>query len=106
VTSLLLALTAVVAVAAVGIRRVRLARRWRSTREGPGSSPERSIPVRSWSEIDAALGARACPCGGRYELTGEGTRETGGHRYRVARLVCQACEIGQEVFFDTTELLH
>jgi hypothetical protein len=56
--------------------------------------------------MDAALDARVCPCGGRYSRAGEGTREADGRRYRVARLVCDTCEDGQEVFFDTTDLLH
>lgn len=104
-TSLLLALAVVVAVAAVAARRLSLAARRRRVREGPGSSPERSIPVRSLADMDAALVARTCPCGGRYARAGEGTRATAGRRYRVARLVCEACEHPQEVFFDTTELL-
>lgn len=104
--SLLLAMSLVAAVVAVAIRRLFLAGRRRIVREGPGSAPDRSIPVRSFAEIDAALDIRLCPCGGQYERTGEGTREAAGHRYRVARLVCRACEEGQEVFFDTTHLLH
>ncbi len=105
-TSLLLALAAIAAVAAVATRRLSLAARRRRVREGRGSSRDRSIPVRSFADMDAALDARTCPCGGRYTRTGEGTRETAGRRYRVARLVCETCEDGQEVFFDTTDLLH
>jgi hypothetical protein len=104
--SLVLALTAITAVAAVAMRRLALAGRRRRVRERPGSSPDRCIPVRSFAEMDAALDVRACPCGGRYERAGEGTRETAGRRLRVARLVCRACEEGQEVFFDTTDVLH
>jgi hypothetical protein len=106
VTSLLLALAVIAAVAAVATRRVARATRRRRMREGPGSSPDRSIPVRSFADMDAELGARTCPCGGRYARTGEGTRAAAGRRYRVARLVCEACEDGPEVFFDTTDLLH
>jgi len=106
VTSLLLALAVIAAVVAVATRRLALASRRRGVREGPGSSTDRSIPVRSFAEMDVALDARTCPCGGRYARSGEGTREAAGRRYRVARLVCDACEGGQEVFFDTTDLLH
>ena len=105
-TSLLLALAVIAAVGAVATRRLALASRRRRVREGPGLSPDRSIPVRSFEDMDAALDARTCPCGGRYVRSGEGTRVAGGRRYRVARLVCQACEDGQEVFFDTSRLLH
>jgi hypothetical protein len=106
VTSLLLAVAVIVAVAAVARRRLSLAARRRRVREGPGSSPDRGLPVRSFADMDAALDARAGPCGGRYARAGEGTREADGRRYRVARLVCDACEDRQEVFFDTTDVLH
>ena len=45
-------------------------------------------------------------CGGYLERGGEGTRESGGRRFRVTRLRCQECEVVDEVFFDTTELLQ
>ena len=94
-TSLPLALAVIAAVAAVATRRLSLATRRRRVREGPGSSPDRSIAVRSFEDMDAALDARTCPCGGRYARTGEGTRDAAGRRYRVARLVCETCEDGQ-----------
>jgi hypothetical protein len=106
VISLLLATAVIVAVIAVAARRLSLATRHRLVREGPGSSQERSIPVRSFADMDASLDARVCPCGGHYDRAGEGTREAGGRRYRVARLVCRTCGRGHEVFFDTTDLLH
>jgi len=103
---LLLAVAVIAAVAAVATRRLSLAARRRRVREGPGSSPDRGILVRSFADMDALLDARACPCGGRYARAGEGTREAAGRRYRVARLVCESCEDGRDVFFDTTDLLH
>lgn len=105
-TSLVLALAVIAAVATVAMRRMGVSRRRRTVGEGPGSSPGRSIRVRSFDEIDATLGERTCPCGGSYELAGEGTREVSGRRYRVSRLTCEACEVEQVVFFDTTELLQ
>jgi len=56
--------------------------------------------------MDEHLGRRWCACGGYLERSGEGTRESGGRRFRVARLRCQECEAVDEVFFDTTELLQ
>jgi hypothetical protein len=106
VISLLLAAAVIAAVVAVATRRLSLASRHRLVREGPGSSEERSISVRSFAEMDASLDARMCPCGGHYDRTGEGTREAAGRRYRVARLVCGTCEQGLVVFFDTTDVLH
>jgi len=106
VISLLLAAAVIVAVVALATRRLSLATRRRLVREGPGSSEEHSIAVRSFADMDASLDARVCPCGGDYDRTGEGSREAGGRRYRVARLVCRTCEQGLEVFFDTTDVLH
>jgi len=106
VISLLMTMAVIAAVVAVAVRRVALAARRRVAREGRGSSVDLSIPVRSFAEMDAVLDARTCPCGGRYDRAGEGTREAAGCRYRVARLVCSVCEEGAEVFFDTTDLLH
>jgi hypothetical protein len=40
------------------------------------------------------------------ERRGEGTRETGGRRFRVAHLACQECEEEAEVVFETTDVLH
>jgi len=80
VISLLLAAAVIVAVVAVATRRLSLATRRRLVREGPGSSEERSIPVRSFADMDASLDARVCPCGGHYDRTGEGTREAGSRR--------------------------
>ena len=104
--SLLLALAILTAVAAVGARRWRRARLRRAARSRPGSSPELAIFVRSFTEMDAHLAGRWCVCGGFLERRGEGTRETGGRRFRVARLACQECESVYEVFFDTTDVLH
>ena len=71
-----------------------------------GATMELAIYVRSFGEIDEHLARRACTCGETFEKRGEGTREASGRRFRVARLVCPECEAEEEVFFDTTELLH
>jgi hypothetical protein len=78
-------------------------RRWR---EGPGTSPERAIPVRSYDEIDAAVAARRCACGERLRPTGEGTRQAGERRYRFVRLACDECEEAAALYFDVSEVAH
>jgi len=103
---LLLAVTVVVAVVATGLRRFRRARLARAARARPGASAELAVHVRSYSEIDDRVARRWCVCGGYVERTGEGSRVVGGRRLRVVRLVCQECERVDEVFFDTTDVLH
>jgi len=106
VIGLLLAVAIVAAVAAVGLRRLRRARLRHAARSRAGASIERAFHVRSFGEMDEHLGRRWCVCGGYLERSGEGTREIGGRRYRVARMTCQECEAVEEVFFDTTDMLH
>ncbi len=105
-TPLLFVAAIVAALAALGARRWRRARLRRAARSRPGSSPAQAIYVRSYAEIDAHLGGRWCACGGYLERTGEGTRELAGRRFRVVRLGCQECEAVDEVYFDTTDMLH
>ena len=99
-------MTIVAAVCSVAIRRWRRMRLRRAAATRAGSSPDRAITIRSYAEMDEHLVRRWCACGGYLERSGEGTRETDGRRFRVARLRCQECEAVDEVFFDTTELLH
>jgi hypothetical protein len=105
-TSILFTLVILAAVAAVGTRRLRRARLRRAAATRPGSSLELAIYIRSYGDMDEHLAGRWCFCGGYLERTGEGTREAGARRYRVARLGCQECEAVDEVFFDTTDVLH
>jgi hypothetical protein len=104
--SILFTLAILAAVTAVGTRRLRRARLRRAAADRPGASPERAIYIRSYGDMDEHLAARWCFCGGYLERTGEGTRESAGRRFRVARLACQECESVEEVFFDTTDVLH
>jgi hypothetical protein len=104
--SLLFTGAIVAAVVAVGLRRLRRARLRRAARTRPGATPELAIHVRSFGDMDDHLRRRWCACGGYLERDGEGTRESGGRRFRVARLTCQECEMVDEVFFDTTDVLH
>jgi hypothetical protein len=105
-TGLVLAAAIVAAVVATGLRRWRRARLERAARTRPGSSAAHAIHIRSYAEMDEHLARRWCACGGYLEQAGEGTREVGGRRFRVARLSCQECGRIDEVFFDTTDLLH
>jgi hypothetical protein len=102
----LLVVALVAALVATWSQRRRRASLRRAAAIRDGASPERAIYVRSFADIDGHLGRRWCHCGGYLERTGEGSRELGGRRYRVARLRCQECEDLAEVFFDTTEVVH
>ena len=105
-TSLLLTLAIVAAVCAMGARRWRRRRLRRAAATRAGSSPEQAITIRSFTEMDEHIGQRWCACGGYLERSGEGSREREGRRFRVARLRCQECEAIDEVYFDTTDVLH
>lgn len=105
-TGLLFVAAITAALIAIGSRRWR---RWwlrRASRTRMGSSPESSILIRSFVEMDDHLLRRWCHCGGFLERSGEGTQELGGRRYRVASLRCQECEEIHRVFFDTTDMPH
>jgi len=106
VLGLLIGTAVLVAVMAVGARRVH---RWRLDRADAmreGSSAERAIYIRSFTEMDDHLAGMWCRCGGYLTRRGEGSREAHGRRFRVARLTCQECERSREVYFDTTDLVH
>jgi hypothetical protein len=106
VVELALAAAIVAAVVAVLLRRGRRARLRRVAGRLPGASTAHAIHVRSYTEIDDHLAQRWCRCGGYLERRGEGTREAGGRRFRVARLACQECERPTEIVFDTTDVPH
>jgi len=106
VLGLLIGTAVLVAVSVVGVRRVRRWRLDRADAERQGSSAERAIYIRSFTEMDDHLSGMWCRCGGYLTRLGEGSREEGGRRFRVARLACQECERECEVFFETTDLVH
>jgi hypothetical protein len=101
-----LALAVIVAVVAVAAKRLRHSRRERALRAQPGASLGNPIAVRSFDEMDLYLARWECGCGARPGLAGEGSREIGERRFRVARLRCPACEDDWFVYFDTTDLLQ
>ena len=106
IPTLLMVAAIVAAVTSMGLRRQRRARLRRAARTRPGATPDLAIAIRSFGEMDEHIDRRWCHCGGYLERSGEGTREVGGRRFRVARLTCQECEAVDEVFFDTTAVLH
>ena len=106
VITLLMTAAIVAAVIAVARRRLRRSALRRAAQDREGASVDRAIAVRSFTEMDDHLARRWCHCGGYLERIGEGTRETDGRRFRIARLRCQECEDPAEVFFDTTAVLH
>ena len=75
-------------------------------RHGPGTTLKSAIVVRSFDEIDSAVGSRLCHCKARLRIVGEGTHEVGERRYRSARLACDTCEENFVLFFDVTEVRH
>jgi hypothetical protein len=106
VIGILFTLAIVAAVIAMALKRRRQMRLRRAAATRAGASAELAIPIRSFTEIDDHLAGRWCHCGGYLERTGEGTREVGGLRYRIARLRCQECDDTAEVYFETTEVVH
>ena len=104
--SILFALVIVAAVVAMGLKRRAKARARRESMQGPGSSPDQAITIRTFADMDDELRRRHCLCGARFGLAGEGTRDAGGRVLRVARLYCDDCDESREVFFDTSTLLQ
>ena len=73
---------------------------------GPGTSPDSALRARSYDDIDSTVRTRRCHCGTRLRLSGEGAREEGARRYRIARLACDECEESLVLWFDVTEVLQ
>jgi hypothetical protein len=72
----------------------------------PGGRANSALTVRSFDEIDDQIRARRCPCGGRYEVRGEGSRAVRASRLRVVHVECGTCENEASVYFDVTGLFH
>lgn len=97
----LLGLTALIAAVAVGLRRWR---RHVRARAQPGRDAAHPIAIRDYGEMDFAVAAQVCPCGGRYALRGEGPGAT--PQLRVTHLECRRCERDAWVYFDVSQVLH
>lgn len=104
--TILFVLVLVAAVVAMGLKRRAKANARRESMQGPGSSPDQAIAIRTFADMDDELRRRHCLCGMRFSLAGEGTRDAGGRQLRVARLYCDDCDESREVFFDTSTLLQ
>src|SRR5262249_19642802 len=105
-TNLLLLAALAAAVGVMARRRWRRARLRRLASTRPGSSPALAIPVTTFGAMDVHLRRRRCARGGFLERRVGGSRALSAQRSRVARLECQDCERTEELFFDTTDLLH
>ncbi|MDG2308760.1 MAG: hypothetical protein P8R42_29620 [Candidatus Binatia bacterium] len=105
-TTILFVVAIVAAIAAMAYRRLQKQSRQKAALHRDGASPDNPIYIRSFNEMDDHMRKRWCSCGGFLEVTGEGTRERDGRRFRVARMECHECEESSEVFFDTTDLLQ
>jgi hypothetical protein len=103
---LFMALALVVALTFSGRRLYRRMRLRRALLALPGARSENAVVVGSFEEVDAETERRRCPCGGRYDVRGESSRETDGRRLRVIGLECRFCEKQVRLFFDVTGLLH
>jgi hypothetical protein len=100
---------AIALVVALAFSARRLGRKRRLARlmgQLPGGQPRNALEVDSFEDIDEKIRTRRCPCGGRYEVRGEGSRMFAGKRLRVVRVECTACENEASVHFDVTELFH
>jgi hypothetical protein len=106
VLGLFLTLALVLALAFAGHRWQRRARMRRRLAALPGGSVETALAAESFSAIDEEIRRRRCPCGGRFDAYGEGSREDGGSRLRVISIECRFCERQSRVFFDVTGLYH
>ncbi len=105
-TGWIFAVALVVAMTAMGTRSLRRKTRLAAVRRAVGRSPERPLPIRSFHELDAAVDAARCACGGELDRIGEGSRTTPTGSLRVVRCECLACEEGIDLFFDLAELRH
>jgi hypothetical protein len=94
---------------ALGVTALRMLRRHRIRAVAatlPGARPDTAIRVRDFTEIDAALRARRCICGGFLSSLGERSARDGDRVLRVVRAECGRCENEQTVYFDTSVLVH
>lgn len=103
---LLMAFALVLALAFSGRRLYRRQRLRRALLALPGARSENAMVVGSFEEIDAEVQRRRCPCGGRYDVRGESSRNEGGRRLRVIGLECRFCEQRMRLFFDVTGFFH
>lgn len=89
-----------------------LGRRWRRRRQRqavldqPGRRPKSALRVSRFDEIDAAVSAARCYCGGRLSTLSEGSRPTDTGSVRVVHCECLLCEEEVDLFFELFDVLH
>jgi hypothetical protein len=105
-TGLVIALALIVALAFAGRRAFRRMSVRKRLAALPGMSRETAISVADFDDIELHVARLRCPCGGRYDLKGESSRELDGRRYRTAGIECRFCEERLRIFFDVTGLFH
>jgi hypothetical protein len=103
---LALTLALLLALAAVASRRLRRRRIGKLASSLPGALAGNPIRVAEPGEIDDALRARRCICGGFLTSLGERSEVAEDRVLRVVRAECNRCEAEQSVYFDTERLLH
>lgn len=99
----LFTLAIVAAVVALAARRLRL---YHAERQRPGATLRSAVVVAGFDEMDIAIAARRCRCGGDYALTGEMSRAIEGRRFRISRLSCKECGREALMHFDVTLVFH
>jgi len=103
---LAIAIALIVALAFSARRLTRKRRLARLAGQLPGGRAQNALRVASFEDIDEMIRERRCPCGGRYEVRGEGSRLVRERRLRIVRVECTICENEASVHFDVTELFH
>jgi len=106
VTSLVLGLALLLALAVTGARAWRRRRLRLALASLPGGSAQVPLEVEDFTEIDRHLAVRECPCGGLIAGLGERTELAGQRVLRVVRVECRRCEERGEVWFDASRAYH
>lgn len=71
----------------------------------PGGAPERAIEIASPSEVEVRARATPCPiCGGELRVEEHAAETIGGHRLRVAKVVCATCRRARSIYFRLAAL--
>ena len=73
---------------------------------GPGGSPERALSIETPAQVDVEVAAMRCPvCEGALRVDEHAAETIGGHRLRVARVVCAFCGAKRAIYFRLAETL-
>ncbi len=105
-TGLLLTLALLLALGAMARRIVARRRIAAVASTLPGAEADNAIVLDDVGELDTALRARRCICGGFLDNLGERSEKRADRMLRVVRAECRRCEREQLVYFDTGTVLH